>query len=82
MNKIDSHEIAKRWEAGEQGCGQLIVGLQREISTLQDGQLLQLVSGNAGAQLDIPAWCRITHNPLVSANHPIYIIQKKGDQND
>jgi len=78
MSKF-KHQVTSRWDAGEQGCGQLIVGLKRRVSSLESGQFLQLVTRNAGAQIDVPAWCRITGNTLVQTNHPVYIIQKKGD---
>jgi hypothetical protein len=35
-------EIARQWEAGENGCGVLIVGLKREIHRIRAGELLQV----------------------------------------
>ena len=68
-----------RWEAGERGCGQLIVGLRRVLDRMNAGERLELVSHDAGAPVDIPAWCRITGQELVFNDHPIYIIRKQGD---
>lgn len=73
--------VATRWDAGNKGCGQLVVGLQRVVAALQDGELLELHASDAGAPEDIPAWCRIMGHTLVSANHPVYVMRKKGDGN-
>ena len=68
-----------RWDAGQLGCGGLIVGLRRALAPLQAGDLLELLAHDAGASLDVPAWCRVTGHELVQATHPRYIIQKRGD---
>ena len=70
---------ATRWDAGETGCGQLIVGLRRQLEGLASGDLLELIARDAGAPYDLPAWCRMTGHTLVSAAHPVYVIQKKVD---
>ena len=77
--KEDTLEIARQWEAGETGCGALIVGLKREIHRIQAGELLQVTALDAGAAADIPAWCRLTGHTLVAANHPKYVLKKKDD---
>jgi tRNA 2-thiouridine synthesizing protein A len=70
---------AKRWDAGETGCGELIVGLRRQLGPLQSGDSLTVIARDAGAPADLPAWCRMTGNILVSAAHPVYVIQKNTD---
>jgi tRNA 2-thiouridine synthesizing protein A len=65
-----------QWDAGETGCGQLIVGLRRQLERLDPGSLLKVIARDAGAPADLPAWCRITGYTLVSASHPVYVIQK------
>ena len=72
-------EIARRWNAGETGCGALIVGLKREIHRIQVGELLEVTALDAGAARDIPAWCRLTGHTLTTANHPTYILRKRDD---
>ena len=72
-------EIARQWEAGETGCGVLIVGLKREIHRIQAGELLQVTALDAGAAADIPAWCRLTGHTLTVAEHPIYVLKKRDD---
>ena len=68
-----------RWDARQLGCGGLTVGLRRALAPLRAGDLLELLAHDAGASLDVPAWCRITGHDLVLATHPRYIIQKRGD---
>lgn len=72
-------EIARRWEAGETGCGVLIVGLKREIQRIEAGELLQVTALDAGAARDIPAWCRLTGHALTAEDHPTYVLRKRDD---
>ena len=72
-----AQEIARHWEAGETGCGALIVGLKREIEQIQAGELLQVTALDAGARADLPAWCRMTGHTLAAANHPTYVLMKR-----
>ena len=79
MTYRDARKIARRWEAGETGCGALIVGLKREIGQIRAGELLQVTALDAGAPADLPAWCRMTGHTLIVANHPTYVLRKKDD---
>ena len=67
------------WNAQDAGCGSLIVGLKREIGNIAAGELLQVTASNEGAPADIPSWCRVTGHALVSADHPKYVLQRKGN---
>jgi len=78
MATHDRLEIARHWDAGDVGCGEFIVGVKRELAELQPGDLLKLTTANAGAPVDLPAWCRMTGHALVFANHPIYVIERNG----
>jgi tRNA 2-thiouridine synthesizing protein A len=55
------------------------MGIARAMATLRDGELLLLTTRDAGAPIDIPAWCRLSGHSLISASHPNYIICKQGD---
>jgi len=81
MNHQNETSATRRWDAGDFGCGQLAVGLKREIATLSCGDSLEVIAINDGAPADVPAWCRITGNALVAANHPVYVI-RKGENHD
>ena len=65
-----------QWDAGVSGCGQLIVGLRRQLEPLLCGASLEVIARDSGAPADLPAWCRMTGHLLVSATHPVYVIQK------
>lgn len=69
--------MKKQWDAGEMGCGQLAVELRRRIDEMSPGDTLEIISRDPGAPSDLPAWCRMTGNELVSADPPIYVIKRK-----
>jgi len=68
--------MAHRWDAGDTGCGQLVVELSRRMKELDPGESLELIARDAGAPVDLPAWCRMTGHALLSADHPVYVIRK------
>ena len=67
------------WNAGDSGCGSLIVGLKRQFDRIGPGELLHVTASNAGAPADLPSWCRVTGHLLVEADHPTYVLRKKDD---
>jgi len=70
-------EIARRWNAGEAGCGALILGLKQEIERIEAGELLEVTARDAAAPIDLLAWCQMTANTLVAEDHPTYVLRKK-----
>lgn len=56
-------------DAGETACGELIMLIFQRMKQLAPGQVLEVVGYDAGATVDIPAWCRQTQNPLI---HIVY----------
>ena len=71
--------VAAQWDAGELGCGELVLELRFRLSALHEGELFQLIALDPGAPADIPAWCRLTGHTLVATEHPVYLIQRKED---
>jgi tRNA 2-thiouridine synthesizing protein A len=65
------------WDAGDLGCGDLVLQLRFRIETLAPGRLLKLVAHDPGARADLPAWCRLTGHTLLSSEHPVYLIGRK-----
>ena len=65
------------WDAGDMGCGDLVLELRARIEPLAPGRILKLTARDPGAPADIPAWCRMTGHALVSEQHPIYLIRRK-----
>ena len=65
------------WDAGDMGCGELVLELRSRLGRLRPGQVLRLTAQDPGAPADIPAWCRLTGQVLVSRHHPVYLIRRK-----
>ncbi len=65
------------WNAGDLGCGDLVLELRQRMEKLRHGQVLRLVALDLGAPADIPAWCRMTGHSLVGHEHPVYLIRRK-----
>lgn len=67
------------WDAGDLGCGELIMMLRLKLHALPAGTEFRLRATDAGAPEDIPAWCRLCGHTMISAVHPEYTIRRKGD---
>ena len=65
------------WNAGDLGCGELVLELSMRLSVMRSGQVLRLIARDPGATQDLPAWCRMTGHTLVSQQHPVYLIRRK-----
>ena len=65
------------WDAGDLGCGELVLELRMRLSAMCPGQALRLTARDPGALQDLPAWCRMTGHTLVSQQHPVYLIRRK-----
>ena len=64
------------WDAGDLGCGELVLELRMRMSEMRPGQVLHLIARDPGAPQDMPAWCRMTGHTLVSQQHPVYLIRR------
>lgn len=67
------------WDAGEMGCGDLVLELRRRLQAMQPGQVLRVVARDLGAPEDLPAWCAMTGHRLMFARHPDYAIERRRD---
>jgi tRNA 2-thiouridine synthesizing protein A len=65
------------WDAGDLGCGELLLELRLRLRRLPPGSLFHLVARDPGAKEDLPAWCRLTGHRLAQAAHPSYVIRTK-----
>ncbi|MDQ6745040.1 MAG: sulfurtransferase TusA family protein [Actinomycetota bacterium] len=73
-----SQEVSiERWDAGELGCGELVVELKRRLSRLPAGAVMELIARDGGVAEDLPAWCRLTAHALVEARPPNYVIRRR-----
>ena len=68
------------WDAGDMGCGDLVMELRMRLLAMVPGQVLRLVARDPGAPEDLPAWCRLTGHALLAAGHPVYWIRRKGKE--
>jgi tRNA 2-thiouridine synthesizing protein A len=69
------HDLA--WDAGDMGCGDLVLELRLRLQSMSPGTTIQLHARDPGAPEDLPAWCRLTGHRLLRVQHPNYWIQKK-----
>ncbi len=65
------------WDAGDMGCGELVLELRFRMAALPARALLHLTARDPGAREDLPAWCRMTGHTLERAEHPDYWIRRK-----
>lgn len=72
-----SEEFADRWDAGELGCGELVIVLRRRVAAIPVGADFELIARDLGAPEDLPSWCRLTGHRLVHAEHPRYVIRRQ-----
>jgi len=60
-SEIEQDDI---WDAGEMGCGELVLHLRGKLLAME-GKVLKLVARDLGAPADIPAYCRMTGHQLL-----------------
>lgn len=65
------------FDAGDQLCGELALALRREVSQLPPGGVLEVIARDLAAPQDVPAWCEVTGNALLHAEHPHYWLRRK-----
>ncbi len=53
-------------DLGEQGCGDLVMGLLKAIQLLKPGQILQVHALDPAAPIDISAWCAMRKHDLLA----------------
>ncbi|MFN0052892.1 MAG: sulfurtransferase TusA family protein [Planctomycetales bacterium] len=73
----DDCAIDDEWDAGEMGCGELVLELRLRMDRLSAGGVLKLIGRDAGLPEDLPAWCRMTGHRLRRATPPEYFLEKR-----
>jgi 5-methyltetrahydropteroyltriglutamate--homocysteine methyltransferase len=62
-----THAPDKSFDGGDLDCGNgLLLLIRKHIDPMAAGQLLEIKSIESSVQEDLPAWCRLTGNALVS----------------
>jgi tRNA 2-thiouridine synthesizing protein A len=69
--------VTATWDAGDMGCGELLLALRVRLSTLRPGDVLFLTAHDVAAPEELPAWCRLTGHHLDRAAHPHYHVRRK-----
>ena len=61
------HEPEASFDGGDLDCGGgLLLLIRRHIDPLEPGGLLEILSTDSTVEIELPAWCRLTGNELVS----------------
>ena len=69
MDPVDQHayEPDASFNGGDLDCGGgLLLLIRRHIDPLEPGGLLEILSTDSTVEVELPAWCRLTGNELVS----------------
>ena len=62
-----AHEPDASFDGGDLDCGGgLLLLIRRNIDPLEPGSLLEIRSTDSTVEVELPAWCRLTGNELVS----------------
>jgi TusA-related sulfurtransferase len=65
------------FDGGEETCGRVIINLHMYLKSAEPGTIVLLISKDAAAPIEFPAWCRMTQNTLLEQAHPFYLIEYK-----
>jgi TusA-related sulfurtransferase len=65
------------FDGGEETCGRVIINLHAYLKSAEPGTRVLLISRDAAAPVEFPAWCRMTRNALLEEAHPFYLIEYK-----
>jgi tRNA 2-thiouridine synthesizing protein A len=74
-----SRPAAATYDAGDLGCGDLVLELRGQLRALPGGATLHVIAHDPAAPVDLPAWCGLVGHTLLAAEHPHYLIQRKRD---
>ncbi len=69
MNPLAQHlqESDVSFDGGDLDCGGgLLLLIRRHIDPMNEGQLLEILSTDDSVESDLPSWCRLTGNEMVS----------------
>lgn len=73
----DAPPADAHWNAGDLGCGELVLELRFKLLELPPGGIIAVTARDPAAPVDLPAWCGLCGHVLLHARHPDYFIQRK-----
>jgi len=82
MDTQHAHSADASFDGGDLDCGSgLLLLIRRHIDPLAAGQTLEILSTDSTVEVDLPAWCRMTGNDLLSlekrtGNQNSYLVRK------
>lgn len=84
MTSAVRHELPstlahETWDAGDLGCGDLVLELRLRMRALRTGEVLELFARDPGAGADLPAWCGMTGHEMLDARPPRFLIRRRRD---
>jgi len=62
---IDSRTADEFLDAAGEACGTVTPVIKQSLSTLQPGQVLEVLTHDPATRAGVPAWCRLTGHVLV-----------------
>jgi len=65
------------FDTGVAGCGELLINLRSFLLPLDPRTVVAVVARDAGAPVDLPAWCRMSGHQLLAQAHHHYLIERK-----
>lgn len=65
MSGSEAIRYDQQWDAGDLGCGELVIELRFRLKAMPPGQVIRVHATDTGAVQDLPAWCRMTRDTLV-----------------
>ena len=77
--------VPREWDFEEvfdtldRGCGDALIELRTFLAPLPARAVVMVASGDAGAPVELPAWCRLTGHVLLEAQPPYFLIQKRSE---
>lgn len=84
LDWADRHSLVPdaSFDGGDLDCGSgLLLLIRRHIDPLEAGQLLEIRSSESSVEDDLPSWCRLTGNALVSRTRSgevrSYLVRKR-----
>ena len=63
-NQAMNVDIDDTWDAGDMGCGDLVLRLRMKLRAMP-GKTLKVIATDAGAPADLPSFCRMTGDTLL-----------------
>ena len=69
MDPVEKHEYQPHvsFDGGDLDCGGgLLLLIRRHIDPLEPGGLLEILSTDSTVEVELPAWCRLTKNEMLS----------------